>query len=83
MKTNVVERIVSLAGVLDSQGKTAAPIAIAATRQTIKKTFKPEKRGGPCFFGSHELVPMPAGRRDPDTVEMFTEDGRPTEAARA
>lgn len=82
MKTNVIERIVSLAGVLDSQGKKTADIAIAANRRTLTRLFKPQKRGGPCFFGEHELKLLPAPKRDPGTCEMFTEEGAPTSEAR-
>lgn len=81
MKTTVVAQVVRIAGVLDQQGKPTAPITVAATRQTLRKAFKSEKRGGALKIGEHELVLTPAPRRDPNTVEMFNAEGRPTEAA--
>jgi hypothetical protein len=53
--STLARNIKLLAQALDQQGKSDAPITVAATRAYLRKDFKPAKRGGVLLCGSHEL----------------------------
>ncbi len=71
MRATIVEQVVSLASVLDSQHKPSAPIRVAASRATLMPVFKPRERGGPLYVGEHEIVLAKRPAKCPDTLEMF------------
>lgn len=83
MKDTIATSIASLARFLDSQGKPDATIHAYGARAYLRRDFKPKKRGGSLYCGEHPIDLMPAPLRDPNTVEMFTDEGRATAEARA
>jgi len=44
-----------LARHFDETGKPDQPITVNATREYMRKFFKPEKRGGPLMLRGHEV----------------------------
>lgn len=54
----ISEIIRAHAALLDSQRKQAVPIRVRASRATLRKYFKNEKRGAPLFCGEHQLIPV-------------------------
>lgn len=66
----VAERVETLARALDDSGRSGSEIRVKATRETLRRTFKPEKRGGPLMCGGHEVVPVATVDPEPEQVDI-------------
>jgi hypothetical protein len=68
--TTVAERVITLAASLDDTGRPTSPISVRATRETLRRSFKPEKRGGPLMCGAHEVIPVQFANPEPEQLDI-------------
>lgn len=66
----IAERVETLARALDDSGRSDSEIRVKATRETLRRTFKPEKRGGPLMCGSHQVTPISVVDPEPGQMDI-------------
>jgi len=66
----IVERVARLADSLDATGRPYSEIRVKATRETLRKAFKPEKRGGPLMCGRHVVTPLQFANPEPGQMDI-------------
>ena len=66
----IAERVETLARALDDSGRTDSEIRVKATRETLRRTFKPIKRGGDLMCGGHIVTPVATVDPAPEQVDI-------------